>query len=83
MTRAPILQLPKNSIPLTDASSFILEEVLSQKNHPTAFYSKLLCPRGRIRSIYEKELMAIVLAVKKWRHYLLDRNFVIIQTNKV
>lgn len=49
--------------------------VLMQKKHPIAFFSEVLGPRARMRSIYEKKLMAIVLAVKKWRHFLLSRKF--------
>lgn len=55
----------------------MLTVVLLQGGHPIAYYSKLLGPRARSRSIYEKELMAVVLAVQKWKHYLLGRHFVI------
>ena len=51
--------------------------MLIQQGHPVAFYSKVLGSRNRLRSIYEKELMAIVFAVQKWRHFLLGRKFVI------
>ncbi|KAF7828587.1 Retrotransposable element Tf2 [Senna tora] len=42
-----------------------------------AYFSQLLSNRARKCSVYERELMAIVFAVKKWRHYLLGHKFVI------
>lgn len=42
-----------------------------------SFFSKVLGKRASMRSIYEKELMAIVFAILKWRHYLLGRKFMV------
>lgn len=80
MTSTPILALPNYELPFvveTDASGFGLGAVLSQQGHPIAFYSSTLGPRARMKSIYGKELMAIVLSVMKWRHYLLGKKFTI------
>lgn len=77
---ALILALPdlkKKFLVETDAFGFGLGAVLLQEGHPVAYYSKVLGPKARHKSIYEKELMAIVLAVIKWKHYLLGRPFVI------
>lgn len=48
-----------------------------KEGHLVAYFSKTLRPRAKCRSIYEKELMVVVLAMQKWRHYLLGRHFII------
>jgi hypothetical protein len=48
-----------------------------QNNHPLAFVSKALGPRTRGLSTYEKEYMAILLAVEQWRAYLQHHEFLI------
>lgn len=38
--------------------------------HPLAFFSKALSPRSQGLSTYEKEYLAILVAVEQWRSYL-------------
>lgn len=54
-----------------------LGAVLLQESNPIAYFSKTLGVRAMSKSIYEKELMAMVLAVQKWRHYLMGKHFII------
>jgi len=61
----------------TDVSDIGLGAVLMQNEHPVAYLSKALCPKNQALSTYEKECMAILLAVDKWRPYLQLQPFVI------
>jgi hypothetical protein len=70
---APVLSLPNFARPFiieTDASDVGIGEVLMQDGHPLDFLSKSLGPRSKGLSTYEKEFMAILLAVQQWRTYL-------------
>nr|GEX56562.1 gypsy/Ty3 retroelement polyprotein [Tanacetum cinerariifolium] len=51
--------------------------VLQQNGHPISFMSKTLAPKHQSLSTYEKEFLAVIQALDKWRSYLLDRHFII------
>lgn len=72
MTQVPVLAMPNFSQPFvieTDASRFGVSAVLMQNGKPIAYFSRMLSSRARQCSVYERELMAIVLAIKRWNHY--------------
>lgn len=54
-----------------------------QNQRPIAYFSNVLPPRARLKSVYERELMVIVFVVQKWRHYLLDKSLLSILTSEV
>jgi hypothetical protein len=73
LIEAPVLAVPnfaKQFVVETDASDHGIGAVLMQDNHPIAYLSKPLGPRNQGLSVYEKECLAILLAVEKWRSYL-------------
>jgi hypothetical protein len=83
MSTTPVLALPDFSEVFeieTDACDTGIGAVLSQKGHPIAFYSKALSVATRKLSIYEKEFLAVLMAVDRWRCYL-QRGLFIIRTD--
>jgi hypothetical protein len=60
-----------------DACATGIGAVLSQDGHPIAFYSKALGIQNQKLSIYEKEFLAIMMAIDKWRSYLIRGPFTI------
>jgi len=70
---ALVLSLPNFSNCFTieiDALSFGIGAMLSQNIHPIAYISKALGTKAQAMSTYEKECMALILAVTKWKSYL-------------
>jgi hypothetical protein len=80
LAHAPVLAVPDFQQPFvleTDASDLGIGAVLMQKGHPISYLSQAFSAKNRALSTYEKECMAILLAVEKWRPYLLGQEFVI------
>ena len=84
MTCSPILAYPSSKdqfILDTDASHFACGAVLSQiqdgEEKVIAYFSKALTKEQRRYCVTRKELLAIVLAVKHFHHYLYGREFLV------
>jgi len=77
-SREPVLFMPDMTRPFqikTDASKYPSGGVLTQEDkngnrHPIAFISKSFTDTERNYDIYDRELYAIIRALKEWRHYI-------------
>lgn len=85
----PLLQYPdfnKEFLVITDASQEALGAVLSQgplgKDKPTSYASRTLNKAERNYSTTEKELLAVVWAVKQFRPYVWGRHFKVITDHR-
>ncbi|KAL6473492.1 hypothetical protein MHYP_G00170530 [Metynnis hypsauchen] len=89
LSNPPVVAFPDFSLPFflyTDASCSAIGAVLAQKhsNHENvvAYASHVLTKAERRWSTYDRELWAIVWAVRHFRHYLYKQPFVIITDHK-
>ncbi len=78
MAENVILAIPNDDDPFrveANASEGAVGAVLSQQQNrvwrPVVFMSKSLSTTERNYEIYDKELLAIMLALSEWRHYLM------------
>jgi hypothetical protein len=80
LTSPPVLALPDFTQPFViecDACGVGIGAVLSQNNRPIAYFSEALKGSTLTLSTYEKEMLAIVKSIKKWRPYLLGKPFIV------
>ena len=77
LTTTPVLLTPDPDKPFrleTDSSGFAVGAVLLQEHHgrwhPVAFFSRKMNSAECSYPVQEQELLALVCALKKWRHYL-------------
>lgn len=73
MITVPVLSLPdftKRFVVKTDASGKGIRAVLIQDGKPLAYMGKALCPRNQSLSIYEREFLAVLMAIQKWKALL-------------
>jgi hypothetical protein len=85
MTTTPVLALPNFNTTFTvetDACGEGIGAILMQAGQPIAFLSKALGDKHKNLSIYEKEFLALIMAVERWKHYLKRQEFIILTDHK-
>lgn len=78
MSSTSVLALPDFHKPFvveTVASDHGLGAVLMQQGRPLAFLTKALGAQNQFLPIYDKEFLALIIGVDKWRHYLQRSEF--------
>ena len=89
LARATILVYPRSDVPLTvtvDALSIavgtVLEQLVRSIWQPLTFFSKALRPAEKKYSTFDRELLAVYLAVCHFRYFLEGRDFTIFTDHK-
>jgi hypothetical protein len=76
--KEPVLRMPDPTRPFqieTDASKYASGAILTQEDsngerHPVAYLSKSFNKAERNYEVYDAELLAVVRALKEWRHHI-------------
>lgn len=77
LTEAPLLVMPDFSQECAIRCNASTGAVLMQNSRPLAYFSKGLADKTLAKSTYEKELLALVLAIQHWWPYLLGCKFTV------
>jgi hypothetical protein len=84
ITGQPVLVLPDFSKTFQvrcDTSGFVVGAVLSQDNKPIAYFSEKMNETKMKYSTYDKEFYVVIQALKKWRNYLVPKEFSLYSDN--
>ncbi len=89
LANVSLLAYPKPDAPtclMTDASDTAVGAVLQQKGNdvwqPISFFSRKMTPAETRYSTFDRELLAIYLAIKHFRHFLEGRLFYVLTDHK-
>jgi hypothetical protein len=85
VTNAPVLKYYDPDVPITlsvDSSSKGLGAAITQQGKPVAYASQALTETQQRYSQIEKETLAIVFGVKKFRQYLYGQKFIVESDHK-
>lgn len=89
LANAALLQHPMHDAPtniMVDASDAaigaVLQQYIDDTWHPLSFFSKILKPAEQRYSTFDRELLAIYLAIKHFRHFLEGREFHVLTDHK-
>jgi hypothetical protein len=84
ITKRSILSLPDFNKIFTvrcDTNWTTVGGVLSQDDKPIAYFNEKLNEPKQKHSTYDKEFYTVIQALKKWRHYLVPKDFVLYSDN--
>jgi len=84
LTTAPCLAFPdpsKSYHIITDASDTTVGGILLQDDHPISYWSMKLKSSQKNYPPYDKEAMAVIYALRQWKHLVLNSQPIVLHTD--